>query len=217
MKYKYYTSALHPGIAGLLFLCLLFPSKGFSQVPVENKHGVQAVALKTNLLYDGALIPNLGFEIGFPMQWSLCGNWNYAWWSNYSKNRFWRTYGGEIEARKWFGRYAQDYTFRGQHSGLFIMAGTYDFERGYTGYMNDLYFGLGVSYGYALPVSRNLTLDFSLGIGYLCGTYQKYKPQDGGYCVIKSTNLSYFGPVKAEISLVWTIDKLLSKNKGGRK
>ncbi|MGL5786818.1 MAG: DUF3575 domain-containing protein [Bacteroidales bacterium] len=179
--------------------------------------GLQGVAIKTNLLYDGAMIPNIGVEFAFPNNWSLIGNWNYAWWSNYDRHRFWRTYGGEVEARKWFGKYAGQELFRGQHCGLYIMAGTYDFERGHTGYMNDLYFSVGVAYGYAVKIARNLSLDFVIGIGYMCGTYEKYKPEDGKYCIIDTKNLSYFGPTKAEISLVWNISDLFYGKKGGRK
>lgn len=193
-------------------------SSGLSAQEINTSNdGIQSISVKTNILYDAAMIPNLGVEIAFPQQWTLNGSWNYAWWSNNMKHRYWRTYGGELEARKWFGKHSGQYPLRGQHSGLFLMAGTYDFEKGHTGYMNDLYFGIGVSYGYALKLNQNLSLDFVLGVGYLCGTYQKYQPQDGKYCVIDTRNLSYFGPVKAEISLVWTIDNRLNKRKGGNK
>lgn len=202
----------------LIIICCTLPLKTIAQDYTSGSSVLRAFSVKTNLLYDAAMIPNLGFEFAFPTHWSLSGSWNYAWWSNYNKHRFWRTYGGELEARKWFGRYAQEEdVLKGQHSGLFLMAGTYDFEHGHTGYMNDLYFGIGVSYGYALPLTKNLSLDFVIGVGYLCGTYQKYRPQNNGYCIIDSKNLSYFGPIKAEISLVWTIDRFINKKRGGIK
>lgn len=196
----------------ILFVCIV-PLRAQE----SEQYGVQAIAVKTNLLYDAAMIPNIGVELAFPNNWSLIGNWNYAWWSNYDKHRFWRTYGGEVEARKWFGKYADEDYFREQHCGLYIMAGTYDFEWGKTGYMNDLYFSVGVAYGYAVKIARNLSLDFVIGVGYMCGTYQKYKPEDGKYCIIDTKNLSYIGPTKAEISLVWTISDLINGKKGGRK
>lgn len=201
----------------LAMLCVLLSSfcfKGFSQT---DSWGIQQVALKTNILYDGAMVPNIGLELMFPQQWSLNASWNYAWWSNDTKHRYWRTYGGEIEARKWHGRIAQEYSLRGHHTGLFMMAGMYDFERGHAGYMNDLYFGIGVSYGYAVKIAHNLSLDFVVGVGYLCGTYYKYRPQDNEYCIMDRRNLSYFGPVKAEVSLVWIIDNVAKRKKGGRR
>lgn len=201
----------------LTVMCILFSSmhiRGFAQAETS---GVQQIALKTNLLYDAAMIPNIGVEVTFPNQWSFNANWNYAWWSNDRKHDFWRTYGGEVEARKWHGRIDQEYPLRGHHTGLFIMAGMYDFERGHTGYMNDLYFGIGVSYGYALKIAHNLSLDFVVGVGYLGGTYYKYMPQGNEYCILYQRNLSYFGPVKAEASLVWIIDNRAKRMKGGRK
>ncbi|MGL5227583.1 MAG: DUF3575 domain-containing protein [Bacteroidales bacterium] len=175
---------------------------------------IQHIAIKTNILHDAAMIPNIGVELCFPHQWSLNASWNCAWWDNNNKHRYWRTYGGEIEARKWHGRLAQEYPLRGHHTGLFMMAGMYDFEWGHAGYMNDLYYGIGVSYGYAVKLARNLSLDFGVGIGYLCGTYFKYRPQDNGYCVMSRRNLSYFGPIKAEVSLVWTLDNIFKCMKG---
>ena len=63
-------------------------------------------ALKTNALYDVALVPNVGVEIYLGKQWSVVGNWMYAWWSNRGKNNFWRIYGGDVETRRWLGRIA---------------------------------------------------------------------------------------------------------------
>ena len=198
-------------------ICILFSCSWNKVIAQSNTQGVQQIAVKTNLLYDGAMVPNIGVELMFPQQWSLNASWNYAWWSNDTKHRYWRTYGGEIEARKWHGRVAQQYPLRGHHTGLFMMAGMYDFEWEHAGYMNDLYFGIGASYGYAVKIAHNLSLDFVIGIGYLCGTYYKYRPQDNEYCILKRRNLSYFGPIKAEVSLVWIIDNIAKRKKGVRK
>ncbi len=63
----------------------------------------------------------------------------------------------------------------------------------------------GVEYGYSLPIARRLNLDFTLGIGYMGGEYLKYVPQDGKYLWQSTHKLHWFGPTKAEISLVWLI------------
>ena len=63
----------------------------------------------------------------------------------------------------------------------------------------------GLEYGYSLPIARRLNIDFTIGIGYMGGKYMTYEPDDKFY-VWKSTNkLNWFGPTKAEISLVWLI------------
>lgn len=201
----------------IILLCVLPSIQGQNTPSKCEGEKIKGVAIKTNLMYDGAMVPNIGLEILFPQQWSLNASWNYAWWSNDSRHRYWRTYGGEIEARKWHGRIAREYPLRGHHTGLFMMSGMYDFEWGHTGYMNDLYFGIGVSYGYAVKIAHNLSLDFVVGVGYIGGTYYKYIPQDGKYCTLDRRNLSYFGPIKAEVSLVWFIGNSRNQKKGGRK
>ncbi|MGL4780024.1 MAG: DUF3575 domain-containing protein [Bacteroidales bacterium] len=201
----------------IIFSCILNSAQAQNIQRMSCEKKIEGIAFKTNLMYDGAMVPNIGVEILFPQQWSLNASWNYAWWNNDSRHRYWRTYGGEIEARKWHGRIAQEHPLRGHHTGLFMMSGMYDFEWGHTGYMNDLYFGIGVSYGYAVKIAHNLSLDFAIGIGYLGGTYYKYIPQDAKYCMLDRRNLSYFGPIKAEMSLVWFISNSRNHKKGGRK
>ena len=49
-----------------------------------------------------------------------------------------------------------------------------------------------VEYGYALPVSRRLNLDFSIGVGYLGGRYIKYEPQGDNY-VCRATRTAQLG------------------------
>ncbi|MDE5786619.1 MAG: DUF3575 domain-containing protein, partial [Duncaniella sp.] len=63
----------------------------------------------------------------------------------------------------------------------------------------------GVEYGYSLPVGRRLNIDFTIGIGYMGGRLQKYEPKDSHYLWKSTENISWFGPTKAEISLVWLI------------
>lgn len=185
----------------------------------DSVHGkkINGIAIKTNLLYDGAMIPNIGVEFIFPQLWSLNASWNTAWWSNDAKHRYWRTYGGEIEARKWFGRKAHEEMIGGHHAGALLMGGMYDFEWGHTGYQSNLYLGIGGSYGYAVKLTKHLSLDFVIGLGCVGSTYYKYKPQNEGYCVLEKHNACYVGPVKAEVSFVWVIGDFTKSKKGGQR
>ena len=61
-------------------------------------------ALKTNMLYDAALIPNVGIDVYMGNNWSVTVNWEYAWWKSDAVHWYWRVYGGDIEMRKWFGK-----------------------------------------------------------------------------------------------------------------
>ena len=86
------------------------------------------MAVKTNLLYDAALVPNVGVEFFLGQGWSIGGNWMYAWWSKDAKQRYWRIYGGELEVRKYLGRKAAEKPLQGHHLGVYAQGLTYDFE-----------------------------------------------------------------------------------------
>lgn len=172
--------------------------------------------IRTNMLYDAALVPNIGVDFYVGRNMSVGGNWMYGWWSKESKHRYWRVYGGDVNVRWWFGRQAHEKPLTGHHIGVYGQVVTYDFEFGGKGYMGgkpggNLWercnWGAGVEYGFSLPVSRHLNIDFSLGVGYLGGKYYKYTPVDGHYVWGATRNRRWFGPTKAEISLVWLLGR----------
>lgn len=183
--------------------------------------------IRTNMLYDALLVPNIGVEFYLGKNWSIMGNWMYGWWKNDHRHRYWRIYGGDIALRKWFGRAADEKPLTGHHLGIYGQIFTYDFETGGRGYMggkpggtlwDKMNYAAGVEYGYSLPIARRLNIDFSIGIGYWGGTYYEYKPVDGCYVWQRTKERHWFGPTKAEVSLVWLIGcDNYNRKKGGRK
>ncbi|MDE6536212.1 MAG: DUF3575 domain-containing protein [Muribaculaceae bacterium] len=174
------------------------------------------MALKTNMLFDAALIPNLGAEFYVGRNWSVTANWAYAWWDKNSTHRYWRYYGGDIGVRRWFGRAAERKPLTGHHLGLSAGVFTFDFEMGGRGYMGGkpgrtlwdrCLMTSALEYGYSLPVSRRLNIDFSIGVGYAGGKIVEYTPREGKYIWEKTKRVNWFGPTKAEISLVWLIGR----------
>lgn len=163
------------------------------------------MAVKTNLLYDAVLVPNVGLEVYLGGGWSVGGDWMYAWWSKDSKHRYWRIYGGELEVRKYFGSKAAEKPLQGHHVGVYAQGLTYDFETGGKGYLSDFNYGFGLEYGYSLPVAKRLNIDFGIGVGYSGGKYKVYEPEDGCYVYKETKRRRWFGPTKAEISLVWLL------------
>lgn len=174
------------------------------------------MALKTNMLYDLLAVPNIGAEFYLGKNISIVGNWMYAWWHSDRIAHYWRIYGGDLALRWWFGEKAHEKPLTGHHIGIYGSLLTYDFELGGTGYMGGVPRGalwdrcnhfFGIEYGYSLPIAKRWNIDFNLGIGYQGGEYQVYDPVDGCYVYRETRYRRYWGPTKAEISLVWLIGK----------
>ncbi len=184
------------------------------------------MGLKTNMLYDALLLPNIGAEFYVGKNISLTTDWIYGWWDRDRTHYYWRAYGGNIGVRWWFGKKAHEKPLTGHHLGIFAGVITYDFELGKGGIMGGLprktlwdrcNFISGIEYGYSLPVARRLNIDFSLALGYMCGKYLKYEPKYGFYIWQSTHRLRWFGPTKAEISLVWLIGcDNYNRKKGGK-
>lgn len=184
------------------------------------------MAVRTNLLYDALLVPNIGAEFYLGKGFSIGGNWMYAWWRNNSRHRYWRIYGGELAMRKYFSRPGGGSPLSGHHLGVYGQVFTYDFETGRKGYMGGrpggtlwekMNYGAGVEYGYSLPIARKLNLDFVIGLGYWGGTYYEYEPMNNHYVWRQTRQRHRFGPTKAEVSLVWLLGREnCNEKKGGR-
>ena len=175
-------------------------------------------ALKSNLLYDALLVPNLSLEASIGSGWTLGAGGMFAWWSKDAKHRYWRIYGGDLEIRKYFGTLSKSKPLQGHHLGIYGDFLTYDFEFGAKGYQSKATYAAGIKYGYSHPIAKRLNLDFALGIGYLHSNYKTYVPRDGCYVYQETKKRKWLGPTQAEISLVWLIGKgNTNKKKGGKK
>ena len=171
-------------------------------------------ALKSNLLYDALLVPNLALEASIGSGWTLGAGGMFAWWSKDAKHRYWRIYGGDLEIRKYFGALSKSKPLQGHHLGIYGDFLTYDFEFGAKGYQSKVTYAAGIRYGYSHPIGKRLNLDFALGIGYLHSNYKTYVPKDGCYVYQETKKRKWLGPTQAEISLVWLLGKGNTNIKG---
>ena len=167
------------------------------------------LAIRTNLLYDAVIIPNIGLEVELGAGFTLGVDWFYTWIPLDKPHFYWQTYGGYLTARYYFGKVAAAQPYGGHHVGIYGSMLTYDVEFGGRGYQAAKFgFGGGVEYGYSLLVAPNLCLDFNIGVGYQGGEYKTYLPTDDGtghYVWEGTYKRHWFGPTKAEISLKWLI------------
>lgn len=183
--------------------------------------------IRTNLLYDALLVPNIGAEFYLGGRWSVVAGWMYGWWRNDRSNWYWRAYGGDLTLRKWLGKAAERKPLTGHHLGVNGQIFTYDFETGGKGYLGGnpggtlwdrMNYSVGLEYGYSVPVTRRLNLDCSIGMGYSGGTYHEYAPVDDCYVWQSTRRRRWLGPTKAEVSLVWLIGRgNHNGSKGGRR
>lgn len=171
-------------------------------------------AIKTNMLYDALLVPNVGVEFSLGKRWGVAADWMYGWWSRNKSHRYWRVYGGGLTVRKYFGAKAAEKPLQGHHIGINAQMLTYDIEFGGKGYMGGkpggtlwdrMNYTIGAEYGYSMPVARRLNIDFSLAAGYMGGRYYEYTPLDGHYVWQATKNRKWIGPTKVEVSLVWLL------------
>ena len=164
------------------------------------------MSVSTNVLYDAALVPNIGLEFNIYDNWALSVNGMWAWWTAQDVHWFWRIYGGEATVKKYFGRASEKRSMTGHHAGIYGQVLSYDLEVGNFGRMSPkLSYGAGVEYGYSFPVSNVLNIDVSVGLGYLGGRFYEYYVKDDHYVWRATVQQFWLGPTKAAVSLVWLL------------
>ncbi len=181
----------------------LASGQGFAQCPACS-HCAPAVAVKTNLLHDLLITPDLGVEVEIARRFSVSLEGVWGWWGSDRASHCWRVAGGWLEGRWWFGRKSEVRALSGHHLGLYGSIHKYDFALGSTGRQSiGCTYGAGVSYGYSFPIARRLNLDLSARAGYFRSPYVKYQPQCGEFMKLASGVHQYVGITDVEITLVW--------------
>ena len=168
----------------------------------------QNVGIKTNLLTDALLSPNLGVEVGLAPKWTLevVGEIN-AWTVNGHK---WKHWFAQPELRYWFCQ-----RFGGHFVGMHAIGGQYN--RGHLGIdakflgsdfrnlRNNRYqgwgAGAGVAYGYAWPVAKHWNIEAEIGVGWIYTRYDKYPCAECGHKLENNRVHNYVGPTKAAVSV----------------
>lgn len=174
------------------------------------------IALKTNLLFDLALMPNVEAEIPIGNRWSVNGELMFPWWLFEGDKYCLQILSGGLEGRYWLGsRENRDNrkVLTGHFLGLYAGGGKYDLQWDRNGYQGEFFIAAGISYGYSTPIARNLNLEFNLGIGLLRTGYEHYHARDNYRTLLWQNNGRYtwIGPTKGKISLVWMLNRKMKK------
>lgn len=174
-------------------------------IPAAN---AQDVALKTNLINDIALSPNIGVEVGVAPKWTLDMTAEMNLWK--VDGRSWKHLYFQPEARYWFCQ-----RFSGHFIGFHALGGIYNFgklnlpfnmlgsnlkelkDKRYQGWA----VGAGVVYGYAWPLHKHWNIEAALGIGWLYTRFDSYPCQICGTKIDRNKSHNYFGPTKLSVAV----------------
>lgn len=170
------------------------------------------VAVKTNLLYDAALTPNLGVEIGLAPRWSLDLSGSYNSWTLDSGQR-WKHWLAQPEARYWMCD-----RFAGHFVGFHLLGGQYN----YGGWKNGFPFlgthfeemkwpmrhqgwfaGAGVAYGYTWILGTHWSLEAEVGLGWAYTRYDTYPCASCGTKEGPTRVHNYVGPTKLALNIAY--------------
>lgn len=170
----------------------------------------QKVAVKTNLLSDAALSPNLGLEVALAPKWTLdiSGQGNF-WTIDGHKWKHWMV---QPEARYWLCR-----RFAGHFFGIHAIGGQYNLGNlnipvnflgtDFHNLKNKRYqgwgAGAGIAYGYAFPVHPHWNIEAEIGIGWIYTRYDSYPCAECGSKIDNNRAHNYVGPTKAAINIVY--------------
>ena len=200
---------------------LTFLQSGKTMYPQRNPVAASCrrrplLALKTNLLFDAALMPNVEIEVPVGKRWSVNGEYAFPWWQFDRGKYCMQVLMGGLEGRYWLGsrKSREDReVLTGHFLGLYAGGGKYDLQWGEKGYQGEFFIAAGVSYGWATRIARHLHLEFNIGIGLLRTDYRHYHARDNYQTLLWQENGKYtwFGPTKAKISLVWLLNRRVKK------
>ncbi|MBR1395396.1 MAG: DUF3575 domain-containing protein [Prevotella sp.] len=164
----------------------------------------QTTALKTNLVYDATLTPNIGIEQKIDSLSTVQLFYGLNPWrlSDTKRLRHWSLM---PEYRRWFKE-----AFRGHFVGIHALGGEYNIAGiGPSASIRDYhyegwYIGGGLTYGYAWRLCDHWNLEAAIGVGYIHTAYDKYENEVCGR-PLGSGNRNYVGPTKLALNVAWLL------------
>jgi len=195
--------------------------------PIIEEDTKTILALKSNLLYDALSWVNFSVEVPIGERFSALYYHQFPWWRWGKGNNEYcmRFLSIGAEGRWWFKPMPREKTEKrikrdrlmGHFAGVYAESGKYDFERKRDICYQGEFWSAGLSYGYAMPIGKRLNLEFSLSMGYASIAYRGYTPSED-YEILwrdpeKVGRWHYFGPTKAQVSLV--LPFIIKVKKGG--
>lgn len=196
----------------------LAPDQPYAQLPVLRP----LFAIKTNLLFDMALWPNVEVEIPFGpnAKYSIMANWGSPWYVWHHNSRAYEILNVGLELRRWWGKCdGCRPVLTGWFAGIYGAGGKFDLEWNSVGNQGE-YLSFGPSVGYSWLLRDNLNLEVSATAGVVLGKRRYYHGEFNDTHLIwyHFGKVFYAGPTQLKVSLVWLIPRKwfgLDKDKKG--
>lgn len=175
------------------------------ELPVHRLYGnTPNIAIKSNLLYDVTLGPNLGIELKLGKRYTLDLPVNYNPFT-FADNRKWKHIFVQPEVRYWLCE-----SFTGHFFGIHGHYADYNIgnigplsttqKYRYRGWLA----GGGISWGHQRVLSARWSLETTIGLGYAYLDYSQNEYQRCGL-KLKDDHTHYIGITKLGISLIYIL------------
>lgn len=157
-----------------------------------------SLSLRANLLRWATLTTDIGIEWRINPNWGILVNGTWTSWSWNNAGRRYALWEVTPQIRHYIGKEKRGYL------GAMFKTGQFNYKLSDTGKQGDLT-GSGIAGGYVVKLNKALALDLGLGVGYLHTDYDKYVTIDGVRVRQGSETKNWWGPINADITLVWTL------------
>ncbi len=161
------------------------------------------LAIKTNMAYLAATVANVGIEYSFGQHYSVDLPVIYSPYT-VARNYRLRFLAVQPEVRYWLHNPMQGHFF-----GAHLSLGTFNISvDSKTRYQSpDGFYGIGLSYGYVLPLTCRWAAEFTIGAGYVHTKYDSYYNIPNGARYEKGIHHNYWGLTKVGIGLAYRFGK----------
>ena len=177
----------------------------------EPEPRVPLMNIKINALEAATLLSNIGMEFRITPRLSFDVMGHYSPYDYFNEARKVRIFAIQPEVRYWFG----ESLVKGHFVGVHVPVSGFNVQ------LNDDYryqdpnralWGVGVSYGYAMPLGKKQKwgVEFTIGVGYMNIVYDVYEGVHNGK-LLRTESRHYFGPTRLGIDFSYRFD--MKKNK----
>lgn len=186
-----------------------------AEVPADNR--IALMNIKTNAVEVAGLIANIGAEFRLSPNLSLDVIGHYSPYDYFKLNsnnldRKIRVFAIQPELRYWFG----EPLVKGHFLGLHVPVAGFNIQLGDKRYQdpNRALWGVGVSYGYAMPLGKdtNWGVEFTVGLGYMNVVYDIYEGVENGK-YLRTQRMNYWGPTRVGVDFSYRFDYNKKSNK----